>query len=233
MKKIVLLGLALVAALLSGCTTTYGTRPEDIQPQVRMLPTPVVKPDYTPGSLWPGESNRNMLFTDNKARYVNDIVTIIIDESSSGQNKASTNTSKNSQTNSGISAMLGLETSILKGNANLGGKIAVGGESTSTLKGAGDTSRGGTLQARLTARVVRVLDNGNLLIEGRRQLTLNAEDQFIVITGVIRSEDIAADNWVLSSNISDARILYTGSGVVADKQHPGWMTRALDYGWPF
>jgi flagellar L-ring protein precursor FlgH len=232
MKKIDLLGLALVV-LLSGCSTTYGTRPEDIQPQAKMLPTPIVKPDYTPGSLWPGESNRNMLFTDNKARYVNDIVTIIIDESSSGQNKASTNTSKNSLTNSGISAMLGLETSILKGNANLGGKIAVGGESTSTLKGAGDTSRGGTLQARLTARVVRVLDNGNLLIEGRRQLTLNAEDQFIVITGVIRSEDIAADNWVLSSNIADARILYTGSGVVADKQHPGWMTRALDYGWPF
>jgi flagellar L-ring protein precursor FlgH len=232
MKKIDLLGLALVV-LLSGCSTTYGTRPEDIQPQAKMLPTPIVKPDYTPGSLWPGESNRNMLFTDNKARYVNDIVTIIIDESSSGQNKASTNTSKNSLTNSGISAMLGLETSILKGNANLGGKIAVGGESTSTLKGAGDTSRGGTLQARLSARVVRVLDNGNLLIEGRRQLTLNAEDQFIVITGVIRSEDIAADNWVLSSNIADARILYTGSGVVADKQHPGWMTRALDYGWPF
>jgi flagellar L-ring protein precursor FlgH len=89
------------------------------------------------------------------------------------------------------------------------------------------------LQARLTARVVRVLDNGNLLIEGRRQLTLNAEDQFIVITGVIRPEDIAADNWVLSSNIADARILYTGSGVLADKQHPGWMTRALDWVWPF
>lgn len=232
MKKIDLLGLALLA-LLSGCATTYGTRPEDIQPQAKILPTPIVKPDYTPGSLWPGENSRNMLFTDNKARYVNDIVTIIIDESSSGQNQASTNSSKNSQTNSGISAMLGLETSIIKGNANLGGKIAVGGESTSTLKGTGDTSRGGKLQARLTARVVRALDNGNLLIEGRRQLTLNAEDQFIVITGVIRPEDITAENWVLSSNIADARILYTGSGVVADKQHPGWMTRALDYGWPF
>jgi flagellar L-ring protein precursor FlgH len=50
---------------------------------------------------------------------------------------------------------------------------------------------------------------------------------------VIRPEDIAADNWVLSSNIADARILYTGSGVLADKQHPGWLTRALDWGWPF
>ena len=229
--KIYLLGLAMMA-LLCSCSI-YGTRPDDIQPQAKILPTPIVEPDYTPGSLWPGENSRNMLFTDNKARYVNDIVTIIIDESSSGQNQASTNSSKNTLTNAGISAMLGLNTSIINSNANLGGKLSVGGESTSSLKGAGDTSRGGRLQARLTARVVRVLDNGNLLIEGRRQLTLNAEDQFIVITGVIRPEDITAENWVLSSNIADARILYTGSGVLADKQHPGWLTRALDWGWPF
>jgi flagellar L-ring protein precursor FlgH len=217
---------------LCGCSA-YGTRPEDIQPRATILPIPIVKPEYTPGSLWPGENSRNMLFTDNKARYVNDIVTIIIDESSSGQNQASTNSSKNSSTNSGISAMLGLDASVLKANANLGGKLSMGGESASTLKGTGDTSRGGKLQARLTARVVRVLDNGNLLIEGRRQLTLNAEDEFIVITGVIRPEDITAENSVLSSNIADARILYTGSGVLTDKQHPGWMTRALDWGWPF
>jgi flagellar L-ring protein FlgH len=226
-----LLSLAM-AVLLCGCST-YGTHPDEIQPRAKILPTSIVRPECTPGSLWPGESSRNMLFTDNKARYVNDIVTIIIDESSSGQNKASTNSSKNSSTNAGINAMFGLNTSIVNSNANMGGTLAVGGESASTLKGTGDTSRGGTLQARLTARVVRVLDNGNLLIEGRRQLTLNAEDQFIVITGVIRPEDIAADNWVLSSNIADAKILYTGSGVLSDKQHPGWMTRALDWGWPF
>ena len=229
--RIHLIGLASLV-LLCSCSF-YGTRPDAIKPQAKTLPAPIVKPDHSPGSLWPGESSRNMLFTDNKARYVNDIVTIIIDESSSGQNQASTNTSKNSASNSDISAFLGLDTSIINANTNLGGKLTVGGTSASTLKGAGDTSRGGKLQARLTARVVKVLDNGNLLIEGRRQLTLNAEDQFIVVTGVIRSEDIAADNWVLSSNMADARILYTGSGVLADKQHPGWMTRALDWGWPF
>lgn len=227
-----LLGLASLA-LLCSCST-YGTRPDAIQPQAKMLPVPIVKPQYSPGSLWSGESNRNMLFSDNKARYVNDVVTIIIDESSSGQNQASTNTSKDSKTDAEISAMLGLDaTPLWKNNANVGGKLTVGGASSSTLKGSGDTSRGGKLQARLTARVVRVLDNGNLLIEGRRQLTLNAEDQFIVITGVIRSADISADNWVLSSNIADAKILYTGSGVLADKQHPGWLTRAVDWGWPF
>lgn len=231
MKMPFMIGLAVVS-LLYGCSG-YGTRPEEIKPQAKTQPIPIVKPVYSPGSLWPGESNRNMLFADNKARYVNDIVTIVIDESSSGKNQATTNTSKDTKTNAGISALLGLETSITNANPNMGGSISIGGTSTNSLKGSGDTSRGGTLQARLTARVVRVLDNGNLLIEGRRQLTLNAEDEYIVITGVIRTADITAENAVLSSNIADARILYTGSGVLADKQHPGWLTRALDWGWPF
>ena len=72
----------------------------------------------------------------------------------------------------------------------MGGKLAIGGTSTNSLKGTGDTSRGGTLQARVAARVVAVMDNGLLLIEGRRQLTLNEENQYIVLTGMIRPDDI-------------------------------------------
>ena len=220
------------ACILCGCST-YGTRPDSIRPEVNMQPVPVVKPYYSPGSLWPGENSRNSLFADNKARYVNDIVTIIVDESSSGQNKASTNSSRDTKTNSGISALLGIDTSILKANPNMGASISVGGTSANSLKGTGDTSRGGTLQARITAKVVRVLDNGNLLLEGRRQMTLNEEDQYIVVTGIVRPEDITADNLVSSSQIADARIVYTGTGVLHDKQRPGWLTRILDWGWPF
>ena len=231
MKIPLLIGLA-AAVLLGGCSP-YAPRPEAVRPETKLQPVAVIEPVHTPGSLWSGENSRNMLFSDNKARYVNDIVTIVIDESSSGQNRASTNTSRNSQTNAGISAMLGLDTSILEKNPNMGASIAVGGSSANTLKGSGDTSRGAQLKARLTARVVRVLGNGNLLIEGRRQVTLNNEDQYLVVTGVIRPEDITAENAVLSSNMADARILYTGSGVLSDKQHPGWMTRVLDWGWPF
>ena len=108
--KIYLIGLVSLA-LLCSCSF-YGTRPDEIKPQAKTLPVPIVKPEPSPGSVWLGESSRNMLFTDNKARYVNDIVTIIIDESSSGQNQASTNTSKNSASNSDISAFLGMDTSI-------------------------------------------------------------------------------------------------------------------------
>ena len=218
--------------LVCGCST-YGARPESIRPESNLIPIPMVKPTFSQGSLWPGESTRNSLFADNKARYVNDIVTIVVDESSSGQNKASTNTSKDTTTDAGISALLGLDSSIISANANMGGKIAVGGTSSNSLKGTGDTSRGGTLQARVAARVVAVMDNGLLLIEGRRQLTLNEENQFIVLTGMIRPDDITADNLIPSSLIADARIVYTGTGVINDKQRPGWLTRVVDWGWPF
>ena len=92
-----------ILLLVCGCST-YGARPESIRPESNLKPIPIVKPTFSQGSLWPGESTRNSLFADNKARYVNDIVTIVVDESSSGQNKASTNTSNNTTTDAGISA---------------------------------------------------------------------------------------------------------------------------------
>jgi flagellar L-ring protein precursor FlgH len=126
-----------------------------------------------------------------------------------------------------------MDTSILSKNANMGTQLSAGGGTTSTMKGTGDTNRGNTLVLNVAGRVIRRLENGNLLIEARKQVTINSEDQYIVITGIIRPEDVSADNYVNSKNIADARIVYTGSGVVADKQNPGWGTRVLDYVWPF
>jgi len=191
------------------------------------------KIEPAPGSIWPGENRFNMLFVDRKARNVNDIVTIIVQESSRGGNNASVNTSRSSSTEAGITSLLGLDTSIIESNANMGGEIRIGGFSENAMKGAGKTSRDGSLQAQITARVTQVLENGNLAIEGRRQLTVNAETQYIVITGVIRPEDITADNLVESQYIADARIVYTGNGVINEKMRPGWLTRVADWAWPF
>ena len=197
------------------------------------IPPPEQKQEAQMGSIWRGENARNSLFVDRKARGVGDIVTIIVSESSTGNNKAGTDTSRDSKTDAEISALLGLETSILKRNENMGGQIKVGGSSSNSLKGAGNTSRGNTLVARITARVIRVMENGNLMIEGRRQVTVNAEDQFIVISGLVRPDDITSDNLIASQYISDARILYTGKGIVNDKLRPGWLTRVVDWVWPF
>jgi flagellar L-ring protein FlgH len=196
------------------------------------LPPPQAAAPTQPGSIWPGENIKNMYFADNKARYVNDIVTIVVTETTTGTSKATTNTSRSTNATAGIATLLGLEKSIAEKNAKLA-TLEVGGSNSNTMKGQGDTTRGSTLSARVSARVVRVLDNGNLVIEGRRQLTMNAEDQYIMISGIVRTEDITSENLVASQYISDARIQYVGKGVINDKMRPGWLTRIVDWVWPF
>ncbi len=214
-------------------------------------PVPLVKateeierrpPCPAPGSIWPGERAAS-LFADKKARHVNDIVTIVIDENSKGGNSADTKTSKDTKTYAGVSSFLGLAKSLAGGNRYLtngdlvsrGSRpdIEIAGSTKDSLAGKGATTRDGTLRARITARVIKVLDNKDLVIEGRRQLTINAEDQYIVITGIIRPEDITSDNMISSQYIADAKIIYTGKGVINDKMRPGWLTRVIDWVWPF
>ena len=188
---------------------------------------------YQPGSLWPGENMNNSLFADYKARRVNDIVTIVVSEISTGTSKASTNTSRDTTTTAGIATLLGIEKSLMDKNENMKPTIGVGGSTSNSLKGEGDTNRGTTLTARLTAKVIQVMDNGNLLIEGKRQVTLNAEDQYMVISGIIRPEDVTTDNLIYSQYISDAKIYYTGKGVINEKMRAPWLARVVDWVWPF
>jgi len=225
--------------IIAGCSSNVNMVKKD-----EFIPVPEEKVSSPPtGSIWPGENAKNSLFTDNKARHVNDIITIVIDEYSSGSNSANTTTGRDTKTLAGISALLGLDKQIARRNkdltdgdiltAGLIPSIKIGGSSKNSLTGKGKTSRDGKLEARITARVVRVLSNGNLAIEGRRRLTVNAEDQYIVVSGIIRPEDITSDNVISSQYIADARIVYTGKGVINDKMRPGWMTRIVDWAWPF
>ena len=79
------------------------------------------------------------------------------------------------------------------------------------------------------ARVVKVLDNGNLLIEGRRAILVNGETQVITISGLVRPQDITGTNTVLSSQIADAEVQMVGKGVIAESQRPGILYRMLDW----
>lgn len=229
-KQYAIMLISLIAGLVlaSGCAKKHDIVRPDIPD------TPIQRVEETaPGTIWRGETDKSLMFTDRKARYLNDIVTIIVAESASGLNKASTATSRDSSTSASIDAFLGLENSVIGSNSNMGGKIALGGKSANELSGQGNTARNNTLVARISARVIRVLDNGNMLIEGRRQVTINAEDQYLIIGGIVRPQDITADNTIASQYISDARIVYTGEGVINDKMRPGWMTRVVDWVWPF
>ncbi|MHB9098302.1 MAG: flagellar basal body L-ring protein FlgH, partial [Syntrophales bacterium] len=108
----------MLAIFISGCSA--GMAEMKATPIVPVEPIRVTAP--APGSIWPGENARNLLFADRKAWYVNDIVTIIVNELSQGGNKATTNTGRDTKTTAGISALLGMDTSLINNNANLGGK---------------------------------------------------------------------------------------------------------------
>ncbi|GIX47077.1 MAG: hypothetical protein KatS3mg131_1288 [Candidatus Tectimicrobiota bacterium] len=102
-----------------------------------------------------------------------------------------------------------------------------------TFDGKGSTERKNSVTATLTAVVREVFPNGNLYIEGTKEVIINNERQYLILSGVIRPEDIRPDNSITSDQIADVRIVYSGSGVVSDKQRPGWLGRLLDVVWPF
>jgi flagellar L-ring protein precursor FlgH len=187
------------------------------------------RPNYASGSIWQVSSGG--LVEDFKARVRGDIITVIITEESSASKQASTGTSRTTAVAAGMPNLVGLETTAIKKYMDLN-KLA-NADASSKYDGSGSTTRKDNLNATITARVVDVLANGNLLIEGRRNVIVNHEDQVIVLEGTVRPRDISAENFVNSAHISDARITYSGKGMVSDPQSQGWLMTIVNYVWPF
>jgi flagellar L-ring protein precursor FlgH len=187
--------------------------------------------DYSNGSIW--QANSSSLTEDMKARRRGDTITIVISETASASKEAKTGTSRDSSVSAGITNLLGLETSkFAKSNfADLA--TLINANTNTAFKGAGNTSRQENLNATITARVIDVQANGNLMIEGRRNIKVNDEDQIIVLEGVVRSRDVAPDNTINSIYVADARISYSGRGIISDQQSPGWLMGILNKVWPF
>jgi flagellar L-ring protein FlgH len=100
-------------------------------------------------------------------------------------------------------------------------------------QGQGKTERQSTFTSYLTARVIQVLPNQNLMIQGQRQMRINNETEVVTLTGIIRPQDIDRNNVVASTKVAEARVLISGVGVVSDKQRVGWFQRFFDHVWPF
>ena len=221
----------LMVVLISGCTSYPRIEPVNTNPMgAATITTPspgtaaAVAPDEM--SLWSETALMSDLFSDTKARRIGDIVTIQVSESSSAQNTASTDTDRESSLSAGIQEFFGADVSKLD-NFNVRGGME------SDFEGSGSTSRSGDLEAFITARVVEVLPGGNLKVIGSREILVNNEKQLMTIYGVVRPRDISNDNVVLSSFVSDARIAYSGAGIIDDRQRPGWMANTLNTIWPF
>jgi flagellar L-ring protein precursor FlgH len=174
------------------------------------------------GSIY--QEGRHMrLFEDRTARRVGDILTIRLVERTDASKKASTNVDKKSETDIPSFALLGnsveLETN-LKGDRQ--------------FDGAGKSDQSNSLKGQVSAIVVDIYPNGNLMIRGEKMLTLNQGQEFVQISGMVRPDDIAADNSILSTQVADAQITYAGKGAMADANAAGWLSRFfLSPYWPF
>lgn len=193
------------------------------------IPSSYLQPiarERTEGSLWAGEQSRVFFFQDTQASHVGDIITVRIVENAKGTKGAKTKSSRSSKIAASTTAFLGIPsttTSKLQANAGFDNQF----------DGSGSTSRSGALQADITAVVTDVLPNGNLSIQGHREVMINNEREIISISGIIRPEDIGPRNTILSIYVAEANIEYSGKGVINDKQHPGWLIRIIDWVWPF
>jgi flagellar L-ring protein FlgH len=173
--------------------------------------------DHNPGSLFVQGQVNPLL--DRTAQRPGDLLTILIGEFSNSSFSAATSASK-SESN--------------RVNASLGPILSrlipeLGTSASSSMAGQGATSQSGRFVARMTVKVVEVLPNGNLIIEGRRWIQVNKELQSFKLTGIVRRDDVRSDNTILSEQIADAEIIAEGKGTIADRQRRGVITRLLDW----
>jgi flagellar L-ring protein precursor FlgH len=174
----------------------------------------------TPDSLWMAG-----LSGDLRARRLNDLVTVRVIEVVSAQGSADSSLDKDSSASASVTNLFGAE-SRFPGWLDPTSLAALG--ANTSFKGSGSTARNGSLTAVITARVAEVLPNGDLAIEGVREIDINGDRQMIVLTGVVRPSDIGPGNVVTSTAIGQMRIRYFGRGLIKDNLQPGWLVRVLN-----
>lgn len=233
--------LLITVFLFTGCATTHDLPPHP--PKYVFREEKVAQSSVN--SLWHDTAS---LYEDRKARRLNDLVTINVVENITASGKANTKTSRDSSSGFEIKDFFGMNRDFniqnlpfikdfYKGNNAAGAQLpftpSLSGTAKSAFDGKGDTSREGKLIGTITAKVVEVMPNGTLVLESRKDTTINREKQTLVLRGMIRPDDIQPDNTILSSYVADAQIFYVGQGVLMEKQSPGWLSRIMDQVWPF
>jgi flagellar L-ring protein precursor FlgH len=160
------------------------------------------------------------IFSDHKAFKVGDVITIIVIEVSSAENNTERSTSRAGNITGSVSG-----SGALSFIPESGFSVGTGNE----FKGQGSTSSRGTVKAKISAKVVGIDSAGNLVIEGRRKVSVNGDEQIIKIKGIVRPSDVNWDNSVLSYNIANAEIEFSGKGTIYRNQSPSWITRLLHW----
>ena len=224
--KLVAVGQAPVLTAIADPTSEPGYRPI-------VMPMPeATAVSYQPNSLF--RSNSKGFFKDQRAHRVGDILTVMITISDKAQIANKTDRSRSSTNDAGVTGVLGsVFDTVIGDDLNVSADAAVGTNSGIKDNGSGSVNRSEKLETQMAAVVVQVLPNGNLVIEGHQEVRVNFERRDLVVSGIVRPEDIGADNTIDSSKIAEARISYGGKGQITDVQQPRYGAQVLDAILPF
>jgi flagellar L-ring protein precursor FlgH len=201
-----------MAAVLLGVSASPAQAQAGAQIPVPTPIPPAAAPAAVPALSWATD-----LLLDHRARRAGDLVTVQILESISAVGSADSTTGKSSSAGGALPWPIPSDWS-----------KALSASAKTTFSGAGTTSRAASITAVMTARVKERLPNGDLMIEGVREIVINGDRQFITLTGVIRPVDIANGNIVPSPFVGDLQSRYYGQGFMKDNLSPGWLIRFLN-----
>jgi flagellar L-ring protein precursor FlgH len=237
MKRVnIMIPAALILlALAGGCATTPGA----FDPKAQITPPPspydnLRKQQAVTGSLFLDAGTD--MYNDLRARRVGDLITVQIVENSKAKKKDDSKAERKNTYVAGIPNLMGYESQFPPqrtsgANQNPGSQISANFQSKHDATA--ELTKEDTMTSAIGCTVMEVLPNGNLLVRGSRELQVNGETQYIVLQGTLRPSDVTTKNTVTSDQLADAKIHYTGRGVLSDKQQPGWLARLLDNVWPF
>jgi flagellar L-ring protein precursor FlgH len=183
-------------------------------------------------SLWKDDASSSSMFADKKAHRVGDIVTVIIQENNGATRNNNTTTARTSSVDSAISSFL--YPAGATGLLTKGGQLpAISLSGKNSFNGGGQINNQEVITAQLAVKVIDVLPNGNMVVEGRRQTAFSGEKLDAILRGTVRADDISSTNTVYSFNIADPSIQFLSRGSVSDSQNRGWFTRVWDKVSPF
>ena len=210
----------------------------------------VMLTDAGAGSLWrEGFTEERGMFADKRAKRIGDILSVVVEETAALKNELTLKTAK--QSKAGVEGALSnlvnqfitnLPSMILGKSINekaasnnivIPSLPALPVSGANDYTGSGEISNRQTISARAAVTVIDVLPNGNLVVEGVRQISFSSERQYVALQGIVRPYDIRPDNTVLSTNVADAKIEVVSEGTLTDAQRKGWLLRLNDKINPF
>jgi len=221
------LALLTVAAFAAGCSMM--TPPTTVHQPMTARPAPVNDSHANAGSIYQADTARLVLNEDRRARFVGDTITIVIEEKTSASKKSSSDAARSGSTALTIPTVSGLPFGAFRGMQG----VDVEANSGTKFAGSGDASSNNLFTGNLAVTVIEVFSNGNFLVSGEKQVTINQGTEFIRFSGVVNPIFISSTNTVSSTRVADARIEYRGNGYIDEAQTMGWLSRAFMTVWPF